>query len=184
MYIIDNEDAPDDYYVDPADENDYKVNIVVPEDPTQEIIVKLDDVECEVKYIEDKDSIPTIIVVENEDGDQDIIRVDTSDEHNPQVEVIQDEVTELVPTDMPEESEITDSWKPTFDQDGNVNGTTDDQSETIKPLQPAPAVIIKPVEDGQDLPSVPVDETNVVVVDGGAKKPEAVIVDNQDGKNP
>ena len=98
--------------------------------------------------------------------------------------MIQDEVTELVPTDMPEESEITDSWKPTFDQDGNVNGTTDDQSETIKPLQPAPAVIIKPVEDGQDLPSVPVDETNVVVVDGGAKKPEAVIVDNQDGKNP
>jgi len=85
---------------------------------------------------------------------------------------------------MPEESDITDSWKPTFDEDGNVNGTTDNQSETTEPLEPAPFVTVKPVEEGQNEPSVPVDVTQINVVDGGATNPEAFIIDNEDGKNP
>lgn len=184
VYIISNEDAPDDYYIDPADENDYKVNVVVPEDPTQEVIVKLDEVDCEVKHIKNKDDIPSVIKQIDENGDETVFVVDVSDPNNPSVVEIQEDTTELVPVDaLPEESDITDSWSPAFDEDGNVDGITDDQGVT-KPLQPAENLDVKPVDEGSEKPSVPVNPDHVDVVDGGAKTPEVVIVDNGDGQDP
>lgn len=70
---------------------------------------------------------------------------------------------------------------PVFNEDGHLEEVSLDNGETTQPLQPADSISVIPVAEGEEAPAVKIVEDQVYVVpDGGAKNPEAYVVQNTD----
>jgi len=186
VFVVENDDAPDDYFVDPADVPDFDVHVTEPTDPNDTVIVILIDEEgtehtTKVVYVTEDTDKPSIVVVDNGDDTSTTYVVDTKDPENPVVILIPEPEPVVIPTDdqeMPSEEDTNGSFAPTFDDEGNVDGTEDGDGNVL-PLNPVTPIVV-PVDDNQEQPSVPTPEV-VDIVDGGADEPTAYVVPGTDG---